>query len=269
MVKVADNPWIYVGTNTSTTIECTLPNGIYAVYIKAVDKAGNYNVSRLVLIVDRETPSISVLEPQNNTYISVTTITVSWSISDNMDAFSKIRIDTGEWIYVDRALSYQTSLSEGQHTIEIMAIDLAGNTNITSITIYIDTTPPHLNIISPSDGETLHSNQITIEWNATDNYGIDYYLIRIDSGAWIRTTANNYTATFSDGEHIIIVRAYDRAGNYNESYIAVIIKAKTQSSTTRLETENTYSIDLPRQDCIPMDKFSIHNRMLRKILMST
>ena len=119
MVKIGDGQWIYTGTNTSITVECSLPDGIYSIYIKAVDKAGNYNVSCLVLIVDKTPPSISIEHPQNESYISSTMMTVSWNINDNMEAYAKIRVDDEEWIDVGRGTSYQLTLQEGQHIIAV------------------------------------------------------------------------------------------------------------------------------------------------------
>ena len=183
-----------------------------------------------MLIVDKTPPSISVEYPQNESYISSTIVTISWNIDDNMEAYAKIRIDDGEWIDVGRAMSYQLTLQEGQHTIEVMAVDISGNINMTRIVIWIDTTPPQLTLISPSEGEILSSSQVTIEWNASDSYGVAYYLVRIDSDQWINTTACNLTATLEDGGHTIIVKAYDYAGNYVERSIVITVNSQTTNS---------------------------------------
>jgi len=231
LVKIGSNPWTYVGTNTSITMQNDLPDGIHTVYIKAVDKAGNYNLIYTTLLVDKSTPTIDVVCPSNNSYMRVTTISISWSVQDNNSVYSSIRIDGGAWIYLGRATSYEATLSEGQHEIEIMAKDDVENTNNTKIVITIDITPPSLNITNPMDGEVIEYSSITIQWECQDNEGIAYYLIKIDDNLWIKTTNASYTCGLGVGSHTITVRVVDLAGNTDEEIIVIYVDSGTSSGS--------------------------------------
>jgi len=232
MVKIGSNPWQYVGNNTSITIDNNLLDGTYTVYIKAVDKAGNYNVTYSMLIVDRSHPIISILNPQNNSYIGRMTVSISWSVNDDNYVESMIRIDDGEWVGLGRATTYNATLTEGQHTIVVLAKDIVGNNNTTKIILTIDMSPPQLDITNPQDGEILTSSTVTIEWSAYDENGIAYYLVRIDSGSWIKTQSTSHTVSIGDGVHSVTVRAYDHAGNYEESVIVFMIDTLSTASSS-------------------------------------
>ncbi len=223
LVKIGDGEWQYVGKNTSISIDNSLSDGIYTVYLKAVDLAGNYNITYTMLIVDRINPTLGIVSPNNQSYLSSTTLTITWSMDDNMVALASICIDGGEWVYLGRQSNYQTALNEGQHTIDIKAEDIAGNIVVSRLVIYIDTTPPQISIITPSDGEVLTTSQVIIQWSGEDNFGIDYYLVRIDSGDWIKTYDTTYTVTLVDGTHTIVVKGVDKAGNVDEKSVVIYV----------------------------------------------
>ncbi|MBD3191163.1 MAG: hypothetical protein GF308_10985, partial [Candidatus Heimdallarchaeota archaeon] len=73
-----------------------------------------------------------------------------------------------------------------------------------------DTTPPTIEITSPSDGATLTTSDVTIYWSGSDaGTGIDHYEIRIDSGSWVdkgTSTSHSYTG-LADGGHTVDVMA--------------------------------------------------------------
>jgi len=49
-------------------------------------------------------------------------------------------------------------------------------------------------------------------------------LVSVDGGAWINTTDSYLIVSgLNDGEHMIVVRAVDRAGNYNESTVVFTV----------------------------------------------
>ena len=264
MVKIGNTPWKYVGTNTSIRIPNTLAEGIHSVYIQAVDLAGNYNVSKTLLIVDRTPPNIEVLEPENNTYIATETITISWNTSDNMAAFSSIRIDNQNWINLERATSYKANLPEGQHTIEILVQDLVGNNNTTKIIIHVDITNPNITIISPNDCDVVSSSEVTVIWNGTDNYNIAYYLVRVDDQNWIKTNSNNHTFVLSDGVHTITVIAIDNAGNSAQSEIVITVSASKSIPKSNTTASTPYSIPSQKNETKELsftysDKFIFSN----------
>ena len=95
-----------------------------------------------------------------------------------------------------------------------------------------DKTPPTVEILSPSEGETV-SEKITISARATDNVGVKTVEYSIDGGAWNPMTLvegstkdgvwNGAWDTNSvyDGEHKITVKATDASKNVGEDSTAV------------------------------------------------
>ncbi len=95
------------------------------------------------ILIDRTPPVIEIISPSNNSILNTTRVTIVWRGSDDLSG-----IDHYE-IYVDDVLvndsipagqnNYTLTLGEGKHTIEIKAIDKAGNEAICRVVITIRT----------------------------------------------------------------------------------------------------------------------------------
>jgi hypothetical protein len=142
---------------------------------------------------------------------------VNWTGSDDTGiAYYEVRLDGGTWINVSTSLSYTfTSVSNGTHTVDVRAWGLAGNNNTDSVSFNVDTTPPTVNITSPSGGAFFNTTSVQVNWTGSDDTGIDHYEIMLDSGSWINmgTGLSQTFVSVSDGTHIVDVRAFDLAGN--------------------------------------------------------
>lgn len=81
-----------------------------------------------------------------------------------------------------------------------------------------DNTPPSLSIVSPSNGKWTRS--ATVGWTASDDgAGIERYEVSLN-GLAFEDAGLSETRTFTglpDGQHIVRVRAYDKAGNMVET----------------------------------------------------
>jgi len=115
--------------------------------------------------------------------------------------YYEVRKDGGTWTTNNQLTTYTwDSLSVQSHTIEVRAIDIAGNENIISWTFeVIDNI--EINKITTIDDYTYNTSQ-TFEWSLNSG-SLDYYEIRKDGGTW----------TISIGSHTLEVRAIDIAGN--------------------------------------------------------
>lgn len=96
------------------------------------------------IILDTTPPAISITSPVNASEISSLTITVTWIGSDTTSGIShfEIRLDDGSWINMKTNTSQTyTTVAEGSHTIEVKAIDKAGNSNQSSVNFIINAPP--------------------------------------------------------------------------------------------------------------------------------
>lgn len=87
-----------------------------------------------------------------------------------------------------------------------------------------DTTPPTVWIVSPTDGSTVTGTKVRVNFYAFDLGGFDRYELYVDGvlKQTILPTARNPYFTWSTGkggggDYILVVRAYDQAGNVGTS----------------------------------------------------
>jgi len=139
---VDDDP---INSNISpdqTSYTITLEEGTHDIEIWAVDEAGNKATCTIEVTIDVTPPAITILAPENGAILNVTTITVEWSGSDELSGISYYKL------YLDNALvasipseqtSYVLKLSNGEHTVCIVAFDKAGNKATCCVSFMINT----------------------------------------------------------------------------------------------------------------------------------
>jgi len=219
-IKMNDGYWLNMGMETNYEIT-DLPDGEHTVIVRATDKAWNSATDRVTFTVDTTPPDIEVTTPTYDELFNVTDIKIEWIGSDETSGVYnyEIRINEDIWIDKNDETSHEfTDLSDGEHKVEIRAIDNAGNSRIESVDFTVDVTPPDITILNPpeDDSQISQSTHITIMWSGSDDIsGIDYYEVRLNGGEWGETSTNSehtYHGLF-DGEHTVEIRAVDNAGN--------------------------------------------------------
>jgi hypothetical protein len=60
-----------------------------------------------------------------------------------------------------------TNLADGPHTVTVRGSNDVGELAEDSVSFYIDTAPPTLRIISPTNGDYLNTSDVTITWQAS------------------------------------------------------------------------------------------------------
>jgi len=190
------------------------------------------------IIVDSIAPQISITSPQNGSVSTTQTITVSGTIDDNQ---ASVSVNGSPATVSNGTFSCSgITLTQGQNTIAVTAIDLAGNTSSASITVTYqpnssgDTTPPSINIYTPDNNSTTRSNIV---------YG------RVSDDA-VRVTVNDIDAELSnsifiarppltEGQNTVTVKAWDAAGNLGESQISFVYNTATPKVTITSPLNNS------------------------------
>ena len=222
----SNNTWIDMGLSTWARIVLE-SDGEYYICVKAYDKAGNENISEIVVYVDITAPIISVLAPENNSYVNHTLVIIEWETKYDFSGIDHYEISYNDsWINVGTSNNYTCEISEGKHIIYIKAIDNVGNIKIVVVNITVDITPPIIEILSPSMNETIENNNVTIMWSANDNFGILKYLVKINDENWIDvgTETSLVLEDLDNGEYVIIVKAIDLARNSNSTNVTFTVK---------------------------------------------
>ncbi|GAA5514290.1 hypothetical protein Dcar01_03045 [Deinococcus carri] len=236
---------------TSANLDFTLPDlgaGQHTITVKAYDAAGNSSTAARTITVtagggtgqpgDTVAPTLTLTSPVNGT-TTANPVRLTGTASDNqgvtrvtytLDNGPEVNapLTAGASVNFDFALP---DLGAGQHTITVKAYDAAGNaSNAVSTTITVtagggtgqpgDTVAPTLTLTSPANGATT-ANPVRATGSASDNQGVTRVTYTLDNGPEVNAplTAGasvNFDFALPDlsaGQHTLVVRAYDAAGN--------------------------------------------------------
>ncbi len=96
-----------------------------------------------------------------------------------------------------------------------------------------DTEAPEVNIISPSEGDTLNSNDVTVEFTAIDNEGIDTCEYSLNSGNRQTIGCNNpFDINAQEGQNTITIYATDDNGNEGSDSVTFTVNTLPDIDTT-------------------------------------
>jgi len=142
-----DNVWDTEPWETlSTTKAWTLPagDGKKIVYVQFKDNAGLVSQSNDAITLDTTAPNILITSPSPNYEIRSSTVTATWAGSDGGSNIShyEIRLDSEPWTNTGRNTTYTfNGLGDGSHTIDVEAVDKAGNTKQDTVSFTVNTSP--------------------------------------------------------------------------------------------------------------------------------
>jgi len=217
-----------------------LSEGEHQIDFFATDVAGNAEPIRSAYVAIDSTPpttsaSVSGSVGSNGWFVS--NATVSLNASDSLSGVAAIsyRIDAGPW----KDYSGPFLVSEGTHTIEFFAVDMAGNEEaIRSITVSVDTIAPSsiADLSGQSGANGWFVSNVSVSLNASDaTSGVAAIWYRVDSGGWT-LFAGPFVLT--EGRHSLDYYAVDRAGNA-EAVNSVDIGIDTTAPTTSASLSGT------------------------------
>ncbi len=207
-----------VGTDFSLS-GVSLIDGPNAIAIAAKDRAGNTGTATINVNLDREKPVIQIISPVQDSYVNTPAITVTGSVSEQT---ASLKINGADAQVTDTAFSLSgVALAEGSNVITVEAIDRAGNYATTSITVFLDTEPPAVQITSPPAAAYLNLPAITVTGAVSEPV--------------TSVTVNGVAAFFTDtgfslaglalveGTNTVTAEAKDRAGNTGTATITVVL----------------------------------------------
>jgi len=204
---------------------------------KAYDTFGLKTSASITVFLDNTPPTVSIKEPKpENTYSG--TINVSVNVTDNQEIDNvHVRVDDTEWLvmtYDPTTLLWKydlntTTLSDGQHTLMVLALDKANNPATPSTTFLADNNPPTLTIQTPQSGTTVGLT-LTVEVQANDTSGISRIEFYLHQDVLVHTVTNTPyqwswdTTKYANGEYTITVKAYDTIERVTTSETTVTVK---------------------------------------------
>jgi hypothetical protein len=160
------------------------------------------------------------------------------------EGFASYRLDVGEgldpqaWLQVGevqespvrsgRLGRWDTSAVDGAAILRLSVVLQDGTVETAAVPLTVDNQPPSVEIVVPADGAEFaraSSRGISVQAEASDNTGLDRMVFFVDDVPYATVSGPPWTAPWplgATGEHLVRVRAYDVAGNWEDSDEAVI-----------------------------------------------
>ncbi len=139
-----DGNFVYTTTTCPYTYSwntSVYSNKTHTIKIIAYDNAGFHSSATIHVTVDNIAPCISIISPLKNSTINGRKVVINFVAKDDLSGIKKceIKVDNGTWIDLGKNTTWTLeNLSNGKHTLYIMAIDNAGNTAIEKIEFTVE-----------------------------------------------------------------------------------------------------------------------------------
>ena len=188
-------------------------DGIHTIDFRATDRAGLVSTTSITVKVDKTNPSITFVPTgtsgRANWYTSDVSLAINTQDTLSGIASTQYRLDGGNW-----TTGSSLTLSDGEHTIEALSTDKAGNHTTSSMTIQVDTASPiaELSISATAGHMYWYVSEAVISADSSDaTSGVALVEHRLDDGNW--QTGDSTPVVDSDGAHTAEFRITDNAGN--------------------------------------------------------
>ena len=247
-VRSGDSSWINVGLITSYTFD--LSDGNNTIYVKAVDYAGNIGHAIVFVVVDTVAPDVNICSPGDGEYLhGVVNILLYWNDTnpDKCELYINYTDKPVQTFYGVGNQSYDWNTSDvddGAYSISVIAFDRAGNKAVYTIGVIVDNTAPIVSIESPKEGYVGGTIYIQVYWGDENPVRCELFI----DGASKQNFTNTGTCTYewdtrgaADGDHTILVRTYDKAGNTNEDVVSVTVD-NSPPSISIIDPENNSNV---------------------------
>jgi len=230
-----------VASLPSDESNCTvsLPEqGQYNVTVVAEDFFGKVGSDTIWVYADLTPPSVNILVPTNGS-ASPSPILLQWNASDLFGVLSQV------WVFCNQSLAavlppttyeYNLTCEEGWVSIRVVVFDMANNTGDDTVLVLVDQTPPYIRITYPENGSQIDQPQVNVSWTASDNFRIDHFEVRLDTGP-LQDVGNATSAVFTDlsyGSHRVTVFAFDTAGNSANSTVTFFVTVDIYPPSIRI-----------------------------------
>jgi DNA-binding MarR family transcriptional regulator len=224
------------GTTFSLPVDLT--EGLNDITVEATDLAGNTGTITIQIILDTGSPNITLNAPAPGALLNTASVLIAGQVDEPMLG-DLVKISGVPVTLSDGTFELLLSnLDEGPHTFDVVAIDLAGNTETLFVNVIVDTLPPALKLVSPNDGLT---NQATVLVEGTSEAGA--YLTISGTQVPLNGDAFSYTMDLLEGRNVITVTVADAAGNVNSTQRVVDLDTVAPSLIVNyLDNGTLYSV---------------------------
>jgi hypothetical protein len=194
----------------NTTLQ-DLSDGPHELRVAFENTIASFYNPTAVFVVETRPPIVTILSPENATYPN-SSVPLTFVVNEPFSTVS-YSLDQHAPVSVDGNTTL-TGLPDGNHTLIVSAIDMAGKSGSSKQRSFSSQEPPKIFISSPKN-ETLFlsNNQLTF----TTSEPINSAWYSLDGGANVTVRGNVTLAWLPSGSHILIIYACDVQGNLGAS----------------------------------------------------
>ena len=254
--------WTATDNMGLTKIEILLDNQLYAQpdvsstnCTITIDEGGDHNITVIVYDIvglharsivnvycDAYPPVVDILV-DNGTVFETDIVFIEWDVQEDR-SISERYVIVNDYdplpVYKDNV---SLALSDGVYLITVRIYDEAGNVGEDSITIFVDTMPPDVEILSPSNHSYTSECEITISWDANDRCGITRTEIHVDDIIYIPQGSSINVTIENEGEYNITVIVWDYANNTAKSAVFITVDRSAPSIDILSPQNNSKHMD--------------------------
>src|SRR5262249_26366499 len=223
-------------SGSALTCGVALSAGANVISVVATDVAGNTSTSS-VTVTFSATPTITINSPTNFSVVNTTPVTVTGTVSDSN---AQVNVNGIAAPLSSGNFSLPVPLKEGGNTITAVAQSGGGTPGTATISISLDTTPPHVTIDSPADGTVTTASTIAVSGLINDIVPgtVNSQQCSVSgNGIPAQVLDRNYmvhAVPLSPGPNTITAVGTDLAGNQASVSITVVQKAAISQPTINL-----------------------------------
>jgi len=159
---------VQVNADGSFSHALLLKNGVNTITIAATDSAGNLASDTRTVTLDQAAPVLAVTTPADNSKTGKVLLEVSGTVDKTSTVTVKRKDIVQSALMNGGTFTATVTLEPGYNTIEITAVDLAGNLSALKRTVLYDDQKPSLAIIEPNQDMRTRRNGLTIKGTVND-----------------------------------------------------------------------------------------------------
>ncbi len=250
-------------------------DGEHTLTVRATDNASHVSEQSITVIVDNNAPTLMIRAPIPDEYI------------EGMYTFQAATNDAVGVDYVEitvfgitQIMSYNPltgyfeytvntfTETDGTYQVNMTSYDLSGNITIAGPrTFNVDNNVPLLLIDQPTDGEYITANY-SVRAISTDIFisAVEY---KVDSTQWVSMSGtqpnwseNWDTTQYTDGVHVLTLRAMDIAGHVTEQSVGVVLDNQNPSISINSPifgqyVESVFTFQIAADDSPAVDNIGI------------
>jgi len=209
-----------------------IPDGTYNISVTIYDRSGKRtDIGPINFNIDNNAPILMINSPVSNEFVSGNKL-IEVEVIDVFPTTKYYNVDGSGWVTTDVPWATRKG-SDGEHTLEIRAVDAAGHSIEQKLTVNVDNTAPKISVVLPKENDYI-SGIYTIKVYASDTFGVESVKLRLDNSQPMEISQNPSSGLYelpidttklnlADGEHKLIVEAEDKGFQISNATLLIYI----------------------------------------------